>query len=123
MRPDPHFHKVKTEYDLAFERSERLNLDDGFQDFYKIKKPHPTATEGKHSGKPLYIESEERLSCSSLRQDDIEVYLRLKTFRNQVFRIPNKLLSLMKWMKYSDRFEISKESRRSLTSLRNEHNK
>lgn len=123
MRLDPLFQKVQTEYDLAFERSERLNLDDGFQDFYKIKKPHPTATEGKHSGKPLYIESEERLPCSSLRQDDIEVYLRVTTFRNQLFRIPNKLLSLMKWMKYSDRFEMLKEARRSMMALRNEHNK
>ena len=109
MRLDPLFHKVQTEYDLAFERSERLNLDDEFQDFYKIKKPHPTATEGKHREKPLYIESEERLPCSSLRQDDIEVYLRVKTLRNQLFTISNKLLSLIKWMKYSDRFEILKE--------------
>lgn len=123
MRLDPLFQKVQTEYDLAFERSERLNLDDGFHDFYKVQKPHPTATEGKHSGKPLYIESEERLPSSSLRQDDIEVYLRVVTYRNQLFRVPNKLLSLMKWMKYSDRFDILKEARRSIMALRNEHNK
>jgi len=96
-------------------------LDDGFQDFHTVKKPHPTATEGKHSGKPLYIESEERLPCSAIRQDDIEVYLRVKTFRNQIFRVPNKLISFMKWMKYTDRYEILRESRRSMIKLRNEY--
>ena len=63
------------------------------------------------------------MPCSALRQDDIEVYLRVKAFRNQLFRIPNKLISLMKWMKYSDRYDILREGRRSMMQLRNEYNK
>lgn len=118
---DPLMAKLQTEYELAVERSERLMLEDGFHS--KDPKPHPTATEGKHSGKPLYIESEERMPCSALRQDDIEVYLRVKTFRNQLFRTSNKLISFMKWIKYSDRYELLGESRRSMMRLRNEHNK
>lgn len=114
---------MQTEFELAIERSERLSLDDGFSDFYKTTKPHPTATEGKHSGKPLYIEADERLPCSALRQDDVEVYLRIKTFRNQIFRLPNKLLSFMKWIKYADRYEVLGEARRSMIKLRNEHNR
>jgi len=123
MRLDPFFAKIQTEFDLAIERSERLNLDDGFHDFHKSKKPHPTATEGKHSGKPLYIESDERMPCSALRQDDIDVYLRVKTFRNQLFKVTDKLLCHMKWIKYTDRFDTLRESRHSLIKLRNAHNK
>ena len=47
------------EYNTAVERYERLCLnDEGFKNIEKINKPHPTTKEGRHQGKPLYIESD-----------------------------------------------------------------
>ena len=44
--------------------------------------------------------------------DDVQAFLRVETFRNQLFRFPTKFLSLVKWIPYSERFEILKESRK-----------
>ena len=42
----------------------------------------------------------------------MQAFLRVETFRNQLFRFPTKFLSLVKWIPYSERFEILKESRK-----------
>jgi len=49
------------------------------------------------------------------------VYLRVKTFRNKLFRVVNKLISHLKWVKYTDRYEVLRETRHTMIKLRNEH--
>ena len=62
-------------YNIASERYERLNQDDNYEEFDKLNKPHPTTKQGRHQGKPRYIENENKEANSLIREDDIEVYL------------------------------------------------
>ena len=67
----------------------------------------------------LYIEkTDERSVNSAIRQDDFEVYLRLKTYGNKLNRLGNKFLSKIKWLPYLKRLEMWKESRESIYQYR-----
>jgi hypothetical protein len=62
-------------------------------------------------GTLLYVEAPGKYVNSVIRQDDIEVYLRLETYRSKLFRLSEKLVDSIKWLPYSHRFDIWKESR------------
>jgi hypothetical protein len=86
------------------ERYNRLNAQDNYEEFDTLDKPHPTTKQGKHQGKPLYIENENLEPCSLLREDDLEVYFRIIAYRNQLFRMSMKLNLHIKWLPYTDRY-------------------
>ena len=55
----------------------------------------------------LYIEkTSERSINSTIRQDDFEVYLRLKTYHNKIDRLAQKLIHKIKWLPFLKRFEM-----------------
>jgi len=43
---------------------------------------------------------------SSIREDDIEVYLRHVTYASKINKLLNKWLARLKWMPLSKRFEV-----------------
>ena len=66
----------------------------------------------------LYIESKERSINSCLRQDDFDVFLRVKTYHNKITRQAKKLVQFIKWLPYSKKFPIWKDSRKMIFQLR-----
>ena len=67
----------------------------------------------------LYVEKTETPSVNSaIRQDDFEVYLRQKTYRNKLDRLAHKLIHKVKWLPYLKRFELWRESREALLGYR-----
>ena len=48
--------------------------------------------------------------ASSLRVDDIDVYLRIVTYEEKINKQANKFIQRMKWLPLSHRFEVFEES-------------
>ena len=48
---------------------------------------------------------------SVISHQDVEVYLRIETYRAKIFKVAEKLVESVKWLPYSHRFDIIKESR------------
>ena len=54
----------------------------------------------------MYLEIKDLPPHSSIREDDIEVYLRHVTYAGKINKLVNKWLARLKWMPLSKRFEI-----------------
>ena len=67
----------------------------------------------------MYEKFEFKEHHSLLRQDDIEVYLRLTTFQNKVTRPVMKIANILKTLPLSHRFEIFKRARKEMQLFRN----
>jgi len=46
-----------------------------------------------------------------IREDDIEVYMRVQTYRNKLFRTFDKFMTEISWIPYMSRFPIYEQSR------------
>ena len=57
------------------------------------------------------MEAPQKSVNSSIRHDDVEVFLRIATYRYKLFRVPEKLAASIKWLPYSRRFDIWSQSR------------
>ena len=67
----------------------------------------------------LYIEKTTQRSVNSaIRQDDFEVFLRQKTYQRKLNRLANKLVSKIKWLPYSKRFDMWQECREMIYERR-----
>lgn len=108
--------RLQKELDSAMQRTERLAADDAYD--YAIdpegRRPQPTSAEadGGRPGTLLYVEAPERSINSVVRLDDVEVYLRVQTYRSRLFRMPEKLSTTIRWLPYTSRFAIWEEGRR-----------
>ena len=97
------------------QRTERLACDDAYD--YAIdpegKRPQPTSAEadGGRPGTLLYVEAPDKSINSAIRLDDIEVFLRVHTYRARLFRLPEKLSTSIRWLSYTRRFDIWERSR------------
>ena len=107
--------RLQQELDAALGRSERLAVDDSYDVAVdpKMTRPQPTSSEqnGEGASTLLYVEAPMKCINSVIRHDDVEVYLRIQTCRHKLFRMPEKLAASIKWLPYSCRFDIWKESR------------
>jgi hypothetical protein len=107
--------RLQKELDSAHSRSARLAVEDAYDEAVDpgIPRPQPTSKEeaGGRDGALLYVESPEPVVSSAIRQDDIEVHLRIQTYRGRLYRAPEKLAASIKWLPYSRRFDIWSESR------------
>jgi len=107
--------RLQKELDAALSRSERLAVDDSYDAAVDpgVTRPQPTSSEqdGGRDGTLLYVEAPQKCINSAIRHDDLEVYLRIQTFRQAVFRLPAKLAASIKWLPYSRRFDIWRDSR------------
>lgn len=65
----------------------------------------PSSKSGQNEG-TLYLEIKDLPPHSSIREDDIEVYLRHITYSEKINKMVNKWLARLKWMPLSKRFEI-----------------
>lgn len=107
--------RLQKEVDSALQRTERLSVDDAYD--YAVDpegiRPQPTSGEGEgaQAGTLLYVEAPERSINSAVRVDDVEVYLRIQTYRSRLFRLPEKLAATIRWLPYSRRFDIWERSR------------
>jgi len=107
--------RLQKEFDSAIQRTERLAVDDAYD--YAVdpegKRPQPTSGEadGGRSGTLLYVEAPERSVNSVVRLDDVEVYLRIQSYRSRLYRLPEKLAVAIRWLPYSRRFDIWERSR------------
>jgi hypothetical protein len=107
--------RLQQELDSANDRSERLSVEDSYDIAVDTsqKRPQPTSSDvaaGKESTL-LYVEAPSKYISSVIRQDDIEVFLRIETYRGKLFRLSEKLVDSIKWLPYSHRFDIWKASR------------
>ena len=50
------------------------------------------------------------------------MYLRTKTYQNKIFRLSNKFVIELKWLHFSERFDIHKNSRELLLDYKNNYN-
>lgn len=70
----------------------------------------------------LYVESTEKIVHSSIRHDDIEVFLRITTYRNSLFKVAEKLACSIKWLPFSRRFDIWTNSRIAISEYKTKYN-
>lgn len=121
------------EFDSSLQRSERLAEDDAYNEAIdpNFQRPQPTSKEeeiqvSEGSKAPektlLYVESPEKIIHSSIRQDDIEVFLRIATYRNSIFKAAEKLACSIKWLPYSRRFDIWTKSRIEIAEYKTKYN-
>ena len=139
---DHHLGLLQLEQDSCNNRLERLLPDDKYEGAAEAERPSPTTTikhepsdaqEASATGEmtdikaeaykeqltKLYVEKTETPSVNSaIRQDDFEVYLRQKTYRNKLDRLAHKLIHKVKWLPYLKRFELWRESREALLGYR-----
>jgi len=57
------------------------------------------------------MESKTKSINSAIRLDDFEVFTRVQTYENKINREANKLVQKIKWVPYSERFELWEDSR------------
>ena len=139
---DQHIGILQLEQDSCNNRLERLLPDDKYLGAEEAVRPSPT-TKIKHQPSDaqeagmteemnnikaeaykeeitkLYIEkTSERSINSTIRQDDFEVYLRLKTYHNKINRLGQKLIHKIKWLPFLKRFEMWQQSRENLYDYR-----
>ncbi len=91
---------------------DRLSQDDNFGT-PSLNRPIPATRDDKDPSKvkPLYEEKEDPVTCSSIREDDVEAYLRIQTYRSKLFRNFDKFITELIWLPYFSRFEIYEQSR------------
>lgn len=104
--------RLQEEIDSALSRAERLQVDDSYDAAVdtSAQRPQPTSKDHEAGGQHtlLYVEAPEKCINSVVRQDDVEVYLRIQTYRNKLYRAPEKLAASIKWLPYSHRFDVWK---------------
>ena len=66
-----------------------------------------------------YNDSGPKPPLSTLRQDDIDVYLRIATYEDKVLRKAKKFVERAKWLPFSQRFEVYQDSIQYFQNLRN----
>lgn len=98
--------KMQMEIELCVKRYQRLQ---GHDDFARAKVHKRPSTKAKVGGS-LYVENLHPPPISSIRQDDIEVWMRRQTYLNKCFRVFYKLIDKLKWIAMQSRFEIFEES-------------
>jgi hypothetical protein len=69
----------------------------------------PTSKAKKNEG-TLYVEIKDMPAQSSIRQDDIEVYMRHVVYEGKINKLVNKFMARLKWMPLSERFDIFESS-------------
>ncbi len=120
--------KIQLEIDNAVERVSRLSTPDDYEESFKNVRPQPRPPAGvsdntRHAPKnkdpskesdDLYEKFEYREHHSLLRQDDLEVYLRLTTYMNKTTRPIFKIANVIKILPLSRRYEIFKRARKEL---------
>ena len=107
--------KMEYEMENAMTRCDRLEGDDDYEASLNVQRPNTKAKEGGS----LYVENTELVSIlyfisyidiqepiSSLRRDDIEVYLRTVTYEQKISKLVSKFLARLKWMPLYKRYEI-----------------
>ena len=105
------------EYDSSYNRTERLQIEDSYDSAVNPleKRPQPISSDKNEIGQEettlLYNEKPEKSINSVIRLDDVEVYLRIQTYREKLFRHAQKLANGVKWLPYSRRWGIWKQSR------------
>ena len=78
-------------------RCQRLDGDDHFKNPHR---PQMSATEV----------IEEKPPSSTLRADDIDVYLRLITYEEKITRLADVFVNKVKWVPLTKRYDIYKQS-------------
>jgi hypothetical protein len=77
--------RLQQEVDLTISRIDRLNADDAYDDAIdpNVKRPQPTSNDinGGNQGTLLYVEAPIKCINSAIRMDDVEVFLRMQTYR------------------------------------------
>jgi hypothetical protein len=61
-------------------------------------------------GGSLYVENLHPPAISAIRQDDIEIWMRIQTYLSRCSRVFNKLIDKLKWVAMQNRFEIYESS-------------
>lgn len=59
---------------------------------------------------------------SSVRQDDLECFMRIQSYRNKLFRTSSKFVTEVKWLPYSSRFDIWGDSRKMILDIKQKYN-
>lgn len=106
--------KIEYELENALQRFERLDADDDFDKADSWPRPNTKAKEGGS----LYVENTNIPAVSSIRMDDIEVYLRQQTYQSRINKGVNKFLARLKWLSLGKRFEILEDSVNSQAALK-----
>lgn len=118
--------RLQKELDSALSRCARLSADDAYEEAVnpKVPRPQPISADAEagRADTLLYVEAPEKVVGSTIRQDDIEVMLRIQTYRNTLFRLPQKLAASIKWLPYSRRFDIWTESRIQIQTDKTRYN-
>ena len=102
LKFNPIYAKVQFELENAVKRHERLEGEDHFKT--------PDRPQQKPGSSYIDIYDGVRPPFSSLRADDIDVYLRIVAFEEQITRKANRFVQRVKWTPYSHRFEIYEDS-------------
>ncbi|CDW83349.1 UNKNOWN [Stylonychia lemnae] len=101
--------KMEYEMENAMNRCDRLEGDDDYDAALNVQRPNTKAKEGGSLYEPI----------SSLRRDDIEVYLRTVTYEQKIQKLVSKYLARLKWMPLYKRFEIFQDARGEQTIPKN----
>jgi hypothetical protein len=114
--------RLTQEFESAHNRSERLSIEDSFSaaiDETAVR-PQPVSNEeeGGKKGALLYVESPDRSVNSVIKQDDVEVAMRILSYRRKILRSAEKVLISLKWLPYSSRFEVFKASREKMFAFK-----
>lgn len=96
--------KLQWDIDNSIKRAQRLQEEDdyllGMHDNLR-----PSSKSDQNDG-TLYLEIKDLPPHSSIREDDIEVYLRHVTYAGKINKLVNKWLARLKWLSLTKRFEI-----------------
>ena len=109
---------LQAEQDSCTSRLERLLPDDRYDKAEDVSRPSPMAKTSDEDTTNLYIESKLKSVNSAIKQDDFEVFLRVKTYQNKVNRLAKKVIHNIKWLPYLNRYDIWKESRKMIAETR-----
>ena len=94
----------KLEYDMenSLNRFDRLDGEDDFDGASTFPRPNTKAKEGGS----LYVENTHLEPVSSIRMDDVEVFLRRTTYEQKLNKLVGKFLGRLKWMPLERRWEV-----------------
>lgn len=111
--------RVEYEIENAMKRYERLDQKDGYADVRdgKIKRPQTQEINDLNKGDRIEQaqDKEDRLGdrtrdpVSCIRVDDFEIYLRIQTYHQKLFRPMEKFIARGKWTSTSKNIEILRE--------------
>jgi hypothetical protein len=99
--------KLQQELDNTIERHQRLSQDDDYS--IAMNPDLRPSSKSKKGDSTLYVEIKDLPAQSVIRQDDIEVYLRHTCYNLKINKHMNKVLSGLKWLPMTQRFEIFDE--------------